>query len=124
MRIVTDIRDGHDGVYLYAGGVHNHTAPRRQVGLTAAQRDVLDLHFDDGNLRPNDAMRLLIAANGGIMINNLGGRTAIQFRNTVVRGYLQRKRDQERRDIGNTFGEIVQFARRRSLFTPRQIEPS
>ena len=115
IREVTDFRNGH--IYVYEIGKHDHAGVyQRRRGLTNEQRILLKLHLTNGDLTPTAAMHILIEANDGIV--DTAGKTFREYQDVVVAQYLNRRRNTVARRVGDTFGDVTDFARRQSLFTP------
>ena len=116
IRMMHDAR-GAGQVHLLEIREHCHVAPGlRRAGLSSEQRVVLQPYLAGGGLRPMDAMRILADANNGTV--ETAGRSNSSFRTTILGPFLQRQRN---RAIGDSYGEILEFARTNSLFTPGHI---
>ena len=115
------VTDRANRVHVYAAGEHDHIDNARVFDgrLTPAQKRILDGHFAEGRLTPSQGMKHLTAANGGNQIPNLGNKSAKEFQASAVKQYLKRKREQLRRSIGDTFGDIITHARATSIYTAR-----
>ena len=112
---IRDVEDARGSHHHFGIAEHHHVEVlRRRPGLTTEQRAVLEPFLEAGNLRPVEAMRILATQNGGFVDTN--GRPALEWRNTVLRSWIRRQRGNVARVIGDTFGDILSFARTHSLF--------
>ena len=112
---IRDVKDARGSHHHFGIAEHHHVEVlRRRRGLTTEQRAVLEPFLEAGNLRPVEAMRILATQNGGFVDTN--GRPALEWRNTVLRSWIRRQRGNVARVIGDTFGDILSFARTHSLF--------
>ena len=117
IREVVDTRPPGQVVHLFAIGEHVHLEQLyRGPGLNLDQRAALEPYLAGGGLRPMHAMRILAVANGRRVDTN--GRSNADFRRSILGPFLQRRRNQEARLVGDSYGEILEFARTHSLFAP------